>query len=75
MSVVEVTLPDEVYVQFERMVEEEFVSEEQAVEELLTLAIDAYGPPEGEEQAAEFADQHWEDEYTDPGEATDDGGW
>jgi hypothetical protein len=42
MPVVEVTLPDELLSEFEQLVNEEFVTEEQAVEELLTMGIDAY---------------------------------
>ena len=42
MPVVEVTLPDELLSEFEQLVDEEFVTEEQAVEELLTMGIDAY---------------------------------
>lgn len=42
MPVVEVTLPDELLTEFEQLVDEEFVSEEQAVEELLSMGIDAY---------------------------------
>jgi L-lysine 2,3-aminomutase len=42
MPIVEVTLPDELLSEFEQLVSEEFVSEEQAVEDLLTMGIDAY---------------------------------
>ena len=42
MPIVEVTLPDELLSEFEQLVDEEFVTEEQAVEELLTMGIDAY---------------------------------
>ena len=42
MPVVEVTLPDELLSEFEQLVDEEFVTEEQDVEELLTMGIDAY---------------------------------
>jgi hypothetical protein len=42
MPIVEVTLPDELLTDFENLVDEEFVSEEQAVEELLSMGIDAY---------------------------------
>ena len=42
MPIVEVTLPDELLSEFEQLVDEEFVTEEQAVEELLSMGIDAY---------------------------------
>jgi hypothetical protein len=42
MPVVEVTLPDELLTEFEQLVDEEFVTEEQAVEELISMGIDAY---------------------------------
>ncbi len=44
MAQVEVSLPENVQVQFERLVEEEFLSEEEAVAELLRLGLDAYNP-------------------------------
>ena len=42
MPIVEVKLPDELLSEFEQLASEEFVSEEQAVEDLLTMGIDAY---------------------------------
>ena len=42
MAQVEVSLPENVQVQFERLVEGEFLSEEEAVAELLRLGLDAY---------------------------------
>ena len=39
---VEVSLPQDVHAQFERLVDEEFVTEEEAVEELLSAGLDAY---------------------------------
>ncbi|SFR67093.1 DUF7120 family protein [Halogeometricum limi] len=42
MPIVEVTLPDELLSEFEQLVDQEFVSEEQAVEELISMGIDAY---------------------------------
>ena len=44
MAQVEISLPENVQVQFERLVEEEFLSEEEAVAELLRLGLDAYNP-------------------------------
>jgi hypothetical protein len=51
MPVVEVSLPEDVYAEFERVADEEFMSEERAVEELLSLGVDAYqtGPTEESE--------------------------
>ena len=42
MPVVEVSLPEDVYAEFQRVADEEFHSEERAVEELLSLGVDAY---------------------------------
>lgn len=44
MAQVEISLPENVQVQFERLVQEEFLSEEEAVAELLRLGLDAYNP-------------------------------
>jgi hypothetical protein len=55
MPRIDVTLPDEVLAEFEMLVDEEFISEEQAVEELLTMGIDAYRVDEaGEDMGQEF---------------------
>ena len=55
MPRIDVTLPDEVLAEFEMLVDEEFISEEQAVEELLTMGIDAYRVDEaGEDIGQEF---------------------
>ncbi|MFB6131009.1 MAG: hypothetical protein ABEJ28_09340 [Salinigranum sp.] len=51
MPVVEVSLPEDVYAEFERAVDEEFMSEERAVEELLGLGVDAYrSEPDSDEE-------------------------
>lgn len=42
MPQVEISIPEDVFVQFERLSEEEFLSEEEAVQELLRLGLDAY---------------------------------
>lgn len=42
MPAVEVSLPDDLYAEFEQLVDQEFLTEEQAAEELLSLGIDAY---------------------------------
>jgi metal-responsive CopG/Arc/MetJ family transcriptional regulator len=55
MPRIDVTLPDEVLAEFEMLVDEEFISEEQAVEELLTMGIDAYRVDEaGEDIGQDF---------------------
>lgn len=71
MPTVEVSLPEDVYTKLERMTEEEFVSREAAVEELLSMGLDAYTRDTGEEvtetdMADEFADDMW-DTAEDPG--------
>ena len=65
MPNVEVSLPEDVYTQLERMTEEEFVSREAAVEELLSMGLDAYTRNTGEEvtetdMADEYADDMWD---------------
>lgn len=61
MPTVEVSLPQDVYAQFERLVEEEFVSHEEAVEELLNAGLDAYDQPETENTAPDMADEYADD--------------
>lgn len=51
MPRIEVSLSDDVHFQFERMVDEEFVNEDQAVEELLSAGLEAYNvAPEAEDR-------------------------
>jgi len=71
MPTFEVSLPEDVYTKLERMTEEEFVSREAAVEELLAMGLDAYTRDTGEEasetdMADEFADDLF-DTAEDPG--------
>ena len=71
MPVVEVSLPEDVYAEFERMASEEFISEEQAVEELLSLAVDAYQTdtatePAGLNERFEGAESNLWDTAADP---------
>jgi|GEM_PF-256488 len=71
MPTVEVSLPEDVFTKLERMTEEEFVSREAAVEELLSMGLDAYTRDTDEEvaetdMADEFADDMW-DTAEDPG--------
>jgi Arc/MetJ-type ribon-helix-helix transcriptional regulator len=54
MPSTEVSLPDHVESEIDRLVaQDEFVSRDQAVEELLSLGISAYSTAEREEEAAE----------------------
>jgi hypothetical protein len=63
---VEVSLPQDVHAQFERLVDEEFVTEEAAVEELLSAGLDAYtrdvsgDDRDATDVADEFADDMWD---------------
>jgi metal-responsive CopG/Arc/MetJ family transcriptional regulator len=71
MPTVEVSLPEDVFTQLERMTEEEFVSREAAVEELLSMGLDAYTRDTGEDvaetdMAEEYADDMF-DTAADPG--------
>ncbi|HKJ59080.1 MAG TPA: ribbon-helix-helix protein, CopG family [Halobacteriales archaeon] len=62
MPEIEVTLPEEVYAEFERIAEEEFVNREEAIEELLAAGVDAYTRDYAVEEtdfAEEYADDMW----------------
>jgi hypothetical protein len=77
MPIVEVTLPDELLSEFEQMVDEEFVTEEQAVEELLTMGIDAYNVDvvDDSEPGDDFmdgAENNLFDTASDPGDLDED---
>lgn len=65
MPTVEVSLPQDVHAQFERLVDEEFVTREEAVEELLSAGLDAYTRDTGDDRetadmADEYADDMWD---------------
>ena len=64
MPEIEVSLPEELYSEFEHLVNEEFVNRDEAVEELLTAGIDAYTrefeEPEESDIAEEFAGDMWD---------------
>lgn len=74
MPVVTVDLPENVYVQFEQLAEEEFLTREEAVEELLAAGIDAYSveeeaDPVGTDLSEEFGADMWDTaEDVDPGD-------
>ena len=77
MPIVEVTLPDELLSEFEQLVDEEFVTEEQAVEELLTMGIDAYNVDviDDSEPGDDFmdgAENNLFDTASDPGDVDED---
>ncbi|MFB6092134.1 MAG: hypothetical protein ABEK02_03885 [Haloquadratum sp.] len=77
MPIVEVTLPDELLNEFEQLVDEEFVSQEQAVEELLSMGIDAYNvdvvdESEPGDDFIEGAENNLFDTASDPGDIDDD---
>jgi len=77
MPIVEVTLPDELLSEFEQLVDEEFVTEEQAVEELLTMGIDAYNvevvdESEPGDDFMDGAENNLFDTASDPGDLDDD---
>jgi len=77
MPIVEVTLPDELLSEFEQLVDEEFVSQEQAVEELLSMGIDAYNvdvvdDSEPGDDFMEGAENNLFDTASDPGGIDDD---
>ncbi|MGQ4556125.1 DUF7120 family protein [Halobellus sp. GM3] len=77
MPIVEVTLPDELLTEFEQLVDEEFVTQEQAVEELLSMGIDAYNvdvvdESEPGDDFMEGAENNLFDTASDPGGIDDD---
>ena len=77
MPVVEVTLPDELLSEFEQLVDEEFVTEEQAVEELLSMGIDAYNvnvvdESEPGDDFMDGAENNLFDTASDPGDLDED---
>lgn len=62
---VELDLPDDLYAQLQRMAEEEFVNEQDAIEQLLSAGLDAYRTTESDEPAGtdlseEFAEDMWD---------------
>ncbi len=73
-----ITLPERDQAQFEQLAEEEFVSREEAIEELLRAGIEAYRTGGSDEVAGtdiseEFADDMW-DTAEDPGARGESGG-
>ena len=76
MPDVEVSLPDRIDSEIDRLVEQgEFLNREQAVEELLTMGVSAYAPTEEAEEAeGENLFTQMTDDQTDPAARDDDGG-
>jgi Arc/MetJ-type ribon-helix-helix transcriptional regulator len=76
MPEVEVSLPDRIDSEIDRLVHEgEFLNREQAVEELLTMGVSAYAPAEdAEEQEGENLFTQMTDDQQDPAARQDDQG-
>jgi metal-responsive CopG/Arc/MetJ family transcriptional regulator len=74
VSQIELSLPDETYTELEQLTEQEFVSQEQAVEELLRLGIESYDTTvvDDEEEFLEGAETNVFDTASDPGSLDDD---
>jgi hypothetical protein len=62
VSDVEVNLPDDMYAQLQRIAEEEFLNEQDAIEHMLSAGIEAYRPQESDEDdlAEEFHEEMWD---------------
>lgn len=75
MGQIEIDLPEDLYTRFQHLAEEEFITEEEAVEELLARGLDAYTfeaeVDEGTDIAEEFAGDMW-DTADEPMEDDDD---
>ena len=60
---IEVSIPEEVLSEFERLVEQEFVNRDEAIEQLLTAGVDAYTRDYEADEidfAEEYADDMWD---------------
>lgn len=68
MPKVEVSLPEDVHFQFERMVDEQFVTQEQAVEELLSAGLEAYSTTTGMDTEQSEFESKVEENLFDTGE-------
>jgi Arc/MetJ-type ribon-helix-helix transcriptional regulator len=76
MPDVEVSLPDRIDSEIDRLIEQgEFLNREQAVEELLTMGVSAYAPSEEtDEQESEDLFTQMTDDQQDPAAMDDDQG-
>ena len=74
MPDVEMSLPDRIDSEIDRLVEQgDFLNREQAVEELLTMGVSAYAPTEeAEETGGEDLFTQMTDDQTDPAARDDD---
>ncbi|MFB6094229.1 MAG: CopG family transcriptional regulator [Halanaeroarchaeum sp.] len=75
MTEVEVTLPDDVNAELDRLVEQgEFISRDQAAEELLSMGISAYDSmePDDEPRVEETVEQTFEDQQDPAAQSEDD---
>lgn len=57
MPQIEISIPEDTYAQFEQLANEEFISEEQAFEQLISAGLDAYSVPQEDETREGFADE------------------
>ena len=76
MPDVEVSLPDRIDSEIDRLIEQgEFLNREQAVEELLSMGVSAYAPTdEVDQQEGEDLFTQMTDDQTDPAAREDDEG-
>ncbi|MFC6614368.1 hypothetical protein ACFQAS_05275 [Halopenitus salinus] len=76
MPTFELSLSDDVYSEFQQLAEQEFVSEEQAAEELISSGIEAYNvsivDDEPRDEMMESAENNMFDTAQDPGSIEDD---
>lgn len=75
MPTFEVQLPDDLYARFQRISENEFISDGEAYEELISMGLDAYNVEEEDADAGiadEYATEMW-DTAEDPADMSDEG--
>ena len=76
MPTFELNLSDDVYAEFQQLAEQEFVSEEQAAEELISSGIDAYNvsvvDDDPRDEMLDGAETNMFDTAQDPGSIEDD---
>lgn len=72
MPTIEVSLPEDLHMQFERVIDDEFVTQEEAVEELLAAGLDAYATDIDAEDESTFADEYADEMWDTAGNPTDD---
>ncbi|MWV65608.1 hypothetical protein GRS48_12365 [Halorubrum sp. JWXQ-INN 858] len=76
MPTFELNLSDDVYAEFQQLADQEFVSEEQAAEELISSGIDAYNvtivDDDPHDEMLDGAENNMFDTAQDPGSIEDD---